>query len=268
MAISTLDDYKDALQEPRQLLTLQQVPLATIAGRVYDGWASSSPVGVAPTASVVPTRTTQGAIGQQNSTGGLELGILGIRFSALNAGTYLICDRLAHSGGLAGTITTAQTTNLPTAALTRSSGVGVFIGLTIYTAIGATATTVTCSYTNSGGVPGRTTTAVVLGSTGFREAGRMILLPLQAGDVGVLSVESVTAPGTTGTAGNFGVTLFRPIYAIIISDTSGVVPAGGFISGNTFGGIPTIPTDACLFPLIFSTSSTSSVAGALLTAEY
>jgi hypothetical protein len=37
------------------------------------------------------------------------------------------------------------------------------------------------------------------------------IMPLQAGDRGVKSVESLTLSASTGTAGNFGLTLFRPI---------------------------------------------------------
>jgi hypothetical protein len=116
---------------------------------------------------------------------------------------------------LSGTVTTAQTTNLPTAALTRyTSGVGVMASLEITTAVGTTATTATVSYTNSAGVAGRTSPAVTFGGTNDRQASQVQLVPLQAGDVGVRSVESVTLAASTGTAGAFGVTLFRPLAAL------------------------------------------------------
>lgn len=268
MAITDLAQYKDELSAQRDLNGINVATLTTVAGRWYDLWTVTPPIGVAPTTAVAPTRTTTGALGQENAAGGSQKSILGVRFSALNPGNYLVVDRLSHQGGLSGTVTTAQTTNLPTAALTRyTSGEGVMLGLTIYTLIGTTATTVTASYTNQAGTAGRTTTAVVFGGTAFREAGRMVLLPLQAGDTGVRAVASVTVLATTGTAGNFGVTLVKPLYQICVPDGSGVLPAGGFLSGSTGGGLPAIVDDSCLSFLCCSQGVNAQAAGALLFSE-
>jgi hypothetical protein len=112
-------------------------------------------------------------------------------------------------------VATTQTTNLPTAALTRyTSGVGVFACLEITTAVGTTATTATVSYTNSSGTAGRTSPAITFGGTNDRQVNQVQMIPFQVGDVGVRSVESVTLAATTGTAGAFGVTLFRPVAVI------------------------------------------------------
>lgn len=266
MAIVTLDQFKAELSSQREIISVNCTTLTTVAGRTYDTWRTSAPLGTVPTASVVPTNNTLGALGQRTPSSG-QLSLTGARFSSLNPGNYIICDRLCHSGGLSGVTTGAQTTNLPSAAITRGTGVGVMIGLTIYTQIGTTATTVTASYTNITPTAGRTTTAVQIGGTGFREANRMILLPYQAGDIGVNSVESVTLAATTGTAGVIGVTLFRPLFVICVSDTTGVMSAGGFISGNTFGGIPAIPDGACLFAMSIMAGTNSIGSGALLLSE-
>lgn len=267
MPITDFPTYKDLLGTPPEITDINCGSLTTVAGRHYDLWTTAVPVGVAPTTSVVPTNATTGSMGQQNGGSG-TLGIIGARFSSLNAGNYVAIDRLCHSGGLSGTVTTAQTTNLPTASLTRyTSGVGVMIGLTIYTQIGATATTVSATYTNQGGTGGQVTPTVVFGGTGFREAGRIVMLPLAAGDTGVQAVASVTVTATTGTAGNFGVTLFKPLYVICNSDTSGVT-AGGFVSGGTFGGIPEIVDNACISFMCISAGLNSSGSGAIRIAEY
>jgi hypothetical protein len=216
----------------------------------------------------VPDKDTLGAIGPRDAGSGLQNSIVGYRLSALNPGTYIICDRLAHSGGLSGTTTGAQTTNLPTPTLTRhTSGVGVMIGLTIYTAIGNTATTVSATYTNQGGTGSRVTPLVQIGATGFNATNRMIVLPLQSGDSGVRDVANVTLTATTGTAGNFGVTLFKPLYAICVDASSGVLSAAGFITGNTCGGIAKIEDDACLFPVVMSQSTQPIGSGALVLEE-
>jgi hypothetical protein len=266
MAIATLDAFKDALGTQREIVSVNLTSSTALAGRAYDTWRSSVPLGAVPTASVAPTNATLGALGQLNPASG-QLSIIGARLSSLNPGVYLICDRLSHSGGLSGTVTTAQATNLPTAAITRGTGGGVMIGLTIYTAVGATATTVSASYTNTVPTAGRITPLVAFGGTGFREANRMILLPRAEGDAGVNSVQSVTVTATTGTAGVFGVTLFRPLFAILVSDTSGVLSAGGLITGNTAGGIPAIPNDACLFALAVMAGTNTMGCGALLLSE-
>lgn len=267
MAISTLAEYKAALGVQRTLESLNVPTVTTVAGRLYDLWTTAVPVGAAPTTAVVPTSATAGALGQLNPSSG-QLSILGARFSALNPGVYLVCDRLSHQGGLAGNSAAAQTTNLPTAALTRyTDGVGVMIGLTIYTQIGTTASSVTCSYTNTVPTSGRTSLAVVIGGTGFREVPRMVLLPLASGDVGCTAVASVTLSASTLTAGNFGVTLFKPIYAIHVTEGSGVLSAGGFISGNTGGGVPVIQDNACLFLMCLMMGTNANGSGALLLGE-
>lgn len=266
MAIASLAAYKAALDQPPELCTVTFSSLATIAGRTYDLFTTIAPAGVAPTAAVVPTNATTGALSIQNGGTG-DLNILASRFAGLYPGNYMICDRLSHQGGLSAIVTGAVTTNLPTAALTRyTSGVGVMIGITIYTVIGTTGTTITASYTNQAGAAAQTTPLVVFGGTGFREAGRMIMLPLAAGDTGVQSVQSITVAASTGTAGNFGVTLFKPLYTIISPDISGSM-SGDFVSGYSFGGIPTVLDNACLFAMCISASVNAQGAGTLSIAE-
>lgn len=269
MALADLDAYKAAISAQRDVNGINVASLTTTAGRWSDLWTSTPPVGVAPTTAVAPTRSTVGALGQENPAGGSEKSIVSARFSALNPGQYMLIDRLSHQGGLSGVVTTAQTTNLPTAALTRyTGGDGVMIGLTIYSTVGTTATTVAATYTNHAGTGSRVTPLVVFGSTAFREAARMILLPLASGDTGARSVESVQVTATTGTAGNFGVTLFRPLYVFCIPDGSGVLHAGGFMTGSTFGGIPAVEDDSCLSLLYCGQSTNASGAGAILFAEH
>jgi hypothetical protein len=126
---------------------------------------------------------------------------------------------LVQTVGLDATVTTTQTTNLPTPALTRyTSGVGVLMMYDIYGSIGTTATTLTVSYTNSAGAAGRTSPAVTVGGTNDRTGNMVIPLPLQAGDVGVRSVESATFAGTTGTVGVSGITLWKPLLAVTSPD--------------------------------------------------
>ena len=265
MAIADLDAYKALLGDGEAVPIINPSSTAVTAGRPSDLWMALSPSNSNPTTAVAPTQANNQAIKFTNGSGRLNL--LGARLNGLNDGTFIIADRLSHQGGLSGIVTTAQTTNLPTAALTRyTDGVGVHIGLSIYTQVGTTATTVTASYTNQAGTSGRTTAAVVFGGTGFREGNRLITLPLQSGDTGVRSVESVTVLATTGTAGVFGVTLYKPLFAIGLESMHGVFN-GGFVTGGVGGGIPEILDDACLFPIAISGSVNAQFAGALLTGD-
>jgi hypothetical protein len=135
---------------------------------------------------------------------------MGIEGALSQQEVVIAYDRLLHIGGLSGTSTSAQTVG---GTLTRNTGgEGNQIWVEIYTQIGATASTITASYTNQAGTSGRTTQAVAIGGTNNREVTRVIPLTLQAGDTGVQAVASVTINTTsTGTAGDFGITIARPL---------------------------------------------------------
>ena len=191
-----------------------------------SSWLQAPDAGTAPTTAAGCGRATVGSLLASENVSSLtaQYWQVAATFAAtpstvLTLGQGIIlADRVSHQGGLSGIVTTAQTTNLPTGALTRfTSGVGVCIALEIYTAIGATATTVTVSYTNQAGTAGRTSQASVFGGSLSNAVARFVILPLQDGDTGVRSVESVTVLATTGTAGAFGVTLFKPLCPLRFS---------------------------------------------------
>lgn len=200
----------------------------------------------APTTAAVPVSTTFGALGSDRPLRAPAVAhrIVQIRGHCAMPGRFWIVDRLSHQGGLSGTVTTAQTTNLPTAALTRyTTGEGVCLGAEIYTTIGTTGTTITVSYTNQAGTSGRTTVATAFGATNYREGNRILPLPLQAGDTGVRAVASATVLATTGTAGNFGITLFKPLLSFSVFQPGpfvwdAVEDGGGYA--------PEVLADACL----------------------
>ncbi len=266
--IATFDDYKDALSQQRDLNAINIISGTALAGRPYDLWMQTVPLPTAPTTAVALTRSSAGALGQENAGAGMVKSIIGARANANGAGVYLVVDRLSHQGGLVANVAGAQTTNLPTAALTRyTDGEGVMMGITVYTVIGTTATTVSVSYTNQAGTAGRTSTLTTIGSTGWREVSRIVFLPLQQGDTGVRSVQSVSLAATTGTAGAIGVVLFKPLYAIVIDDASGVLSSGGFFSGGGLGGVPQVLDDACLSFMCIGTTANPQMSGAILFAD-
>lgn len=216
-------------------------PATPVAGRwtslwTYDGQPCA---GAVPTTVAVPDNTTDGGLKQTDPGGGREKWLVGGGATGLSGGLLMIYDRLLHIGGLDATVTTTQTVG---GTLTRyTGGAGNFIAIEIYTQIGASSTTVLANYTDQGGAAGATP-LVAFGNTGFREAERMLFLPLASGDTGVQGVTNVDLTATTGTAGNFGVTVGHPLAFCEVPGV-GMGPWRSYIDGH---GITEIETDACL----------------------
>ncbi len=226
---------------------------ATIAGRPASLWRYEGiPAGGAvPGAVSVPTNATQGAIQLTNPGGGRELHLIQAWATGLVGGTLILYDRLLHIGGLSGVSAGPQAVG---GAITRNTGgIGNIMFAEIYTAIGATARTITASYTNQDGNPA-TSVATPIGATGFLEISRVIFLPLATTDSGVQGCTDVTLSATTGTAGNFGITIGR-LLAYVGVGTAGAPGWRDFVTGMP--GIPVVDSGACLSLLWIPTTTTA-----------
>ena len=253
MPIANYADYVDRVKNITWNLGNAKALMGAGLGRsLISSWTATPLAGTAPTTPTTPTNVTVGALPFVNSAAVQRLaqveaslgGILDA--TVLSSGVVIICDRLSHQGGLSGTVTTGQTTNLPTAPLTRyTDGVGVMAALEIYTAVGSTSTTVRASYTNELGISGKITSLTAFGGGGQQEVGRFLILSLANSDRGVRSIESVTLSASTGTAGNFGVTLFKPLFIMPIQ-LAGYRMLFDSILGMC-GNVPQVFNDACLF---------------------
>ena len=236
-----------------------------IAGRgcslwQYDGMPAGGDV---PTVAEVPTRTTQGALPFTAPGGSREKWLIGASIAPLVAGVFLLYDRLFHIGGLSGTVTTAQTVQGSPAspALTRNTGGdGNFAFYEIYTLVGTTSVTMTMTYTDQSGNTGNTST-INIGATNFREVTRAQRIPLATGDSGIRAVESVQLSASTGTAGNFGITIAQPLAWIPVG-AAGIAGWRDYTTG--LPGIPAIDSNACLSLLFIPPAATApEVFGAL-----
>lgn len=209
----SISNFENFLTYPFKVLSFfktYSVGRTTLA----TNWLTNSKAGVAPTTAAVCDNTTTGALNKET-----DIGLSGFdwRFVSSQINTtspfmqFLIADRLCATGGLVANTTSTQTTNLPTAPLTRyTDGNNVFAALEVYVNTGSVSTTFTCSYTNQNGTPGQTSKPAVIGGTNAGQSpGKLLMIPLADGDTGVRSVESVTLAGDTTDSGNFGVTLFR-----------------------------------------------------------
>lgn len=269
MALADFAEYKERTAAPHQTLPFVVNQFFSTGTGWNSGWRQTHWIGgrgaetaALPGASAAVDRTTTGAFGQRNPAvaDGLRVWLRSLVHGNSNVfnATLMIADRLVQSGGLDGTVTGAQSTNLPTAALTRyTSGTGVLAGVEMYTTIGSTPTTMTYTYTDDAGNGGQVGPAIDIGGSTRQQAGRFLMLPLLPGDGGVRAVASVNLAGSTGTAGNFGITLFKPLAAVPLRMMGDNLNSGDPL--RVLGGaLPAVVDDACLFFLVLGGGQASS----------
>jgi hypothetical protein len=249
MAITSENGLIAALASGQLFSSYYQSVSAT-SGRITSLWSVGGQPGAGGTpstgAGAVPTSATAGAIPLVNPTGSNTLYLARLTASSSVANFLRIYDRLVHTSGLSGTVTTAQTVN--TVAITRTYSTPVSAWLEIYSALGSTATVATISYTNQAGTTGRTGTASIPASPAFAN---VFPIALQSGDTGVQSVQSVTLSVSTGTAGNFGITLASFLGSVGIPGAGLALPPVNFAAL----GLPVIQPNACLAALTVATTT-------------
>lgn len=263
MPINNYEDYLSqiSLQDAENFqsnITGASVARLTLISRFFPVVAS------VPSSSIALDNTSLHGI-NNNLLGTSELLLLRGQLDSFGTSTLIVVDLLNISGGLSAIVTTEQTTNLPSAPLTRyTDGKGVFAGLIIWTAIGGTITTVSINYTNQDGISEQISPLSFFPSsalTGDRNPGRIYLIPLAPGDTGVRAVKSLTLSASTGTiAGNFGVILFKPLAMMAVSSSQVIdaVSTGGFT-----GSLCKIFPNACLSGFLCPSATTQTISGSL-----
>jgi hypothetical protein len=244
MAITTLDGLIAAARQ-RVLIQKTASMTATTGGLLHAvhhlaGNPGAGTLSAGNTANgVVPTDATSGfpAIG---TFGGGATGYIS-RIQASNSvlSTLVIYDRLFHCGAYACPQTRLVLASQPSYS-TRVPGGTDFTGLELWVE-GVTAVTgnmvITVEYTDQDGNAGATTGAI---STGIAPIlGRMINIPLAAGDSGVQKIEAVTC--ATSTAGTWNLVVMRRLATVRI-------PVAGFsdILGWDRTGLPQIFDNSAL----------------------
>lgn len=255
MAITTMDGVVNGLASGKSAFTFCPSATNVAGGLVNLQRAVVTSFGQM----AIPAANTAGGTSHvQTDTGFPNLGtpeatryLAKVEMTGASAGAIHIYDRVWSCSGFSGTVTTAQAvTGFPTLTRPDSNGTGLEIWIECYTATGATASFITVQYTNQAGTSGRNTvsTAHIISMP----ANRMYQVPLQSGDKGVRSVQSVTLSSTTGSAGNFGVTLMERIATIPLT-TANVPNVQDFASL----GLPAILNDTAI-NLIHQGTTTSS----------
>ena len=264
MTITTRDQLIDALANNSSRLVIDKASLANaVAGQFFSLWTSAGVPGAgsAPGAAAVPTKATTGAFGFTNQTAPATSYIAWLATLASNNATNLeIHDRLAHMGGLSGTVTTSQgalslVTSDPGADRRGDANYSdVQWWLEIYTALGSTGVNATVAVTYNDDSTGNLA-AIALGAT--PRAGRLYPLVSAVAGKFIKAVTGVTLSATTGTAGNFGITATRP-------RTSVSMPLANKTETQDWAslGLPAVPNDSCLMMLLCcTTTSTGTVRG-------
>lgn len=265
MAISSLDDLIGALANNTSRLILDKASIASQAAGVYCSlWrATGIPAqGAIPTSPAVPTSATQGAISFANQTAPATSYLAWLFANSGNATTTLeIHDRLAHNGGLLTNVTTSQSTSgldLSTIG-TSAARIGatdygdVQWWLELYAASGASAATATINVTFNDGSTGNLNTINIGGSLGASRCYSVDALRTTAQQgLNIRGINSVILSASTGSAGNFGFTATRPrsVLPTLLANKTEVADWAQL-------GLPEIPNDSCLFPMIIGTSTSS-----------
>lgn len=264
MTISTRDQLIDALGNNSSRLVIDKASLANAAaGQFFSLWTATGVpgAGAAPSTAVVPTSATTGAMGFANQTAPATSYIAWLALQAGNSATNVeIHDRIAHMGGLNGTVVTAQgalslvTTPPGASRLGDANYSDVQWWLEVYTALGATGVNATVAVTYNDDSTGNLA-AVALGAT--PRQGRLYPLVSAVAGKFIKAVNSVTLSATTGTAGNFGITATRPrtsVSLLLLNKTE------EFDWARL--GLPEVPNNACLTMLMLcGTTSTGTVRG-------
>ena len=270
--IENIDNLVKALGNNSSRIVLDKASIASqIANSYCSLWRATGQPGQGAIPTVVATcnNTTVGTIGfNQQMSPSTSYGAY-LEIATGNAAmTMELHDRLANMGGLNGTLTTAQSVNLDLNTLLATDNINTRKGdanysdvqwwLEWYTATGVTAVNATIVVTYNDGTTGNLS---VLSLAATRPASHMIplnsLIPSAQSGKFIRGIVSVTLSATTGTAGNFGVTVTRPRMTL-----SSPIANFKFIADWAQLGLPEIYNSSAIFPIVLtSTTSTGTVRG-------
>lgn len=269
MTITSTDQFIDAMGNNSSRIILDKATLANwVIGNYYSLWrATGQPgQGAVPTTAAVCSNSLVGSFQftQQTSPATSYLGI----FEALqpNPNTTLeVHDKLAHNGGLSGTLLTAQAVDIDLDLFLGTSNLSARKGdanysdvqwwLEWYTDTGATASNATVNVTYNDNTSGNLSVVAVGGTV---RATRIIalnsLIPTADSGKYIMRVNTVTLSASTGTAGSFGVTATRYRAAVFM-------PIGNARFTATYAdlGLPEIYNSSCLFCIAIAGATTSGI---------
>lgn len=254
MALTDINGLVQALAQTQQVIPFYKAGVtAFAAGSFHSLWQTAGEPGAGslPSVAGTPTSADTGAMPLINaSIGALYAGRASL--FATTPGYYLLYDRIAHCNGLVGNSASSQAVTLYSSITDRTPspdyGLGCRMFVEWYTTTGTGTPTLTVTYTNSSGVGSRTATAVWPASP---VAGQMLRVPLMAGDYGIRSIQSAQLSGATSAAGDWGLTVVKPLVDFSIGAANGSI-----INDAIACGLPPVANNALLAWLFMATGTT------------
>ena len=273
MTITTRDQLIASINSIPPLM-IEKASTGNVGASTYTSYwrmTGTPPQGAIPAAVTVCNNTTAGALGGTQAGAGEEVRVARAEWALGGAHSFELHDRLVHRGGLNGTLTTAQTVGIDLLTLAGTNNISERIGasdytnvlwmLEWYTATGATAVNATVNVTYEDGSTGNLS-AIALAAT--RPGSFTVVLnsyiPSGVTNKGIRAVNSVTLSATTGTAGNFGVTAYRKLFG---SQTP--IVGVNYVMDWAQLGLPKVPNESCLVPMLFSTGTVAAYIKGLIT---
>ena len=265
MTITTRDQLIAALGNNSSRVVWDKASIAnTAAAQVFSLWRATGVPGqgAIPAAAALTVNGLLGSMGFTNQVGPVtSYYAFQTANSSLAFSSFEVHDRLAHMGGLNGTLLTAQTVGvdlltlaLPAARRGDANYSDVQWWLEWYTDTGATAANATVNVTYDDASTGNLAVIAVGGTV---RASRMIGLVSAVPGRFIRGVNNVTLSASTATAGSFGVTATRPRTTV---STAVANKAENF--DWALLGLPEIPNDSCLMILsVCTTTSTGTLRG-------
>ena len=273
MAIASLDNIAASLT-PALRFTLDKASIANQgAGGICSLWRGTGvPTQPAiPGAAAVCSQATAGAINlnMPAAAGGKERRMITADFLLGTVpGQIAIYDRLAHMGGLSGTVTTGQAVNVNVTGTT--SGIDVRRGkadysdvewfLEIYTDIGTTGVAATFTGLDQDGTAASFQAFTIGGASPANRAGRLFRILPASPDTAFREITNITH-ATTGTAGSYGITAMRRLTPAL---PLRVANAGDLWSWGQLG-LPPIHDNACLQAVVFTGGTSTGIVRGTIT---
>lgn len=238
---------------------------AGVTMRQAGTWHSLAYTNGNPGAMVPPTSGINGAtvddsrLGMIPFTNNANTHVFRLACAASQQGTLLLCDRLWDNSSITVTTTTSQPITSPTwPARDRAgstNGDGVLLGMEVSTQTTSANTAATVTYTNSAGTGSRTatfsSTALSYSLPSSATAGSFIPFLLNAGDVGVRSVQALTL-GTSLSAGVIHLVAYRVItrLGVLVANVENAIDL-------VTGGNARIFDDSAMFFIWIPTTTTA-----------
>ncbi len=255
MAIATLDQYIAAASQRVSLMkTASRTAVSTIPFSVFE--LAGNPgagvlAGTSTAAGVVPTDATAGTP-TINAFGGANTGYISkVDFGSTVACRIVLFDCLFKAGAFAfnAAVTLAAQPSYSSRVLGGTDFTNTELWLETVTAFTGNQS-IAVTYTNQAGATAHTTGTIATAVA--PTVGKMLQLPLAAGDTGLQKVESVTS--TVSTVGTFNVLVLRRLWAGRVN-----IINGGDTHDMLKTGMPIVFADSALMAVVIPDSTATGI---------